>query len=68
MSNPTEKRITLKPAPNPRYRPVMLPDGGIKFVEGEPHNKTACQCCGKPISEGRAYCWLCALFGGQRRV
>lgn len=29
---------------------------------------TWCQCCGKKIAEGHAYCLACALSGGQRVV
>lgn len=24
--------------------------------------------CKKQLAVGRAYCWLCALFGGQRKI
>lgn len=27
-----------------------------------------CGNCRKQIAVGDAYCWLCAIFGGQRRV
>lgn len=60
--------MILEPSAAPRYRAVRLPDGGIKFVRGMPHNGVPCQCCGKEIKAGHAYCWLCTLFGGQRRV
>ena len=59
--------MILKQSPAPSYRPAPK-GGGVKFVLGKPHNGTPCQCCGREIKPGRVYCWLCAIFGGQRRV
>jgi len=55
-------------SPSPRYRLVPMPEGGIRFVQGMPHNGVPCQCCGCEIKAGDAYCWLCAIFGGRRKV
>lgn len=33
-----------------------------------PQPKSQCRNCGKAIAEGHAYCFWCAIFGGQRRI
>lgn len=54
--------VILRNAEGRRYTTHTAPDGSVYF------SPKLCRCCNKEIPQGHVHCWLCAFFGGQRKI